>query len=355
MTAVLPLSRLAHTRLFSGRGGAGASSGRRAGDAEQAFHDLLWGTHPRRTGEDGRDRGHALLVGLLPFRQPRCWLRAGRLDHGNALAIDGGHQDGAGGGLRRTLPVKSVKVLRRIRQDLLQAAFGDGNAGQVGYGLDRIEERILHGGLDQAPLEFVGERAGGQSQRPIQGKDAGRAGAGVAHADEFDGSKDGGERAGAQPAMRVEQLAVCLFELQGGSHISVAAMLQMGLEEQALDLAAFVLLLGLDLVEGELEGAGGCQPGLKQSELNKRRAWYRQGKQVAVVMFLRYYYRKNNATLPVSKAVRPAERNAPWSATRSASWNSNGTSIRLEYFCKGTVLKRMMKCGKAAVRLRLRP
>jgi len=140
-------------------------------------------------------------------------LRAGRLDHGNALAIDGGHEDGAGGGLRRALPVKSVKVLRRIREDLLQASFGDGNAGQIGYGLDRIEERILHGGLDQAPLEFVRERARGQSQRPIQRKDAGHAGAGVAHADEFDGSKDGGERTGAQPAMGVEQFAVLLMEV----------------------------------------------------------------------------------------------------------------------------------------------
>src|SRR6202050_4194921 len=65
--------------------------GTRAGEAEQAFHDLLWSTHPRRTGEDRRDRGHALLVGLLTFRQPRRWLRAGRLDHGNTLAIDGGH------------------------------------------------------------------------------------------------------------------------------------------------------------------------------------------------------------------------------------------------------------------------
>jgi len=45
----------------------------------------------------------------------------------------------------------------------------------------------------------------------------------------------------------------------------------MGLEEKALDLTAFSLLLGLDLVERELEGAGGCQPGLQQRELNKRR------------------------------------------------------------------------------------
>ncbi len=140
-------------------------------------------------------------------------MRAGRLNHGNTLAIDGGHQDSAGGGLRRTLPVEGVKILRRIRQDLLQAAFGDGNAGQVGYGLNRIEERILHGGFDQTPLEFVGERTGRQSQRPVQRKDAGRAGAGVAHADEFDGSKHGGESAGAQPPMGVEQFAVLLPEV----------------------------------------------------------------------------------------------------------------------------------------------
>jgi hypothetical protein len=46
----------------------------------------------------------------------------------------------------------------------------------------------------------------------------------------------------------------------------------MGLEEKALDLAAFGLLLGLDLMERELEGAGGCQPRLQQRELNKRRS-----------------------------------------------------------------------------------
>ena len=72
--------------------------------------------------------------------------------------------------------------------------------------------------------------------------------------------------------MRVEHRAVCLFELQRRSYVSVPAMLRMGLEEKALDLAAFGLLLGLDLMERELEGAGGCQPGLQQGERNKRRA-----------------------------------------------------------------------------------
>src|SRR5208283_2823200 len=117
-----------------------------------------------------------------------------------------------------------------------------------------------------------GERPRGQGQRLIERKDARRAGSGVAHTDEFDGSKDGGKGSGAQTAVRVERRAICLFQLQSRSHISVPAMLQMGLEEKALDLAAFGLLLGLDLVERELESAGGCQPGLQQRELNKRRS-----------------------------------------------------------------------------------
>jgi hypothetical protein len=71
--------------------------------------------------------------------------------------------------------------------------------------------------------------------------------------------------------MRVVYLTVLLMELQGWPHISVAAVLQVGLEEQALDLAAFGLLLRLDLVERELEGTGGCQPRLKLRELDIRR------------------------------------------------------------------------------------
>jgi hypothetical protein len=72
--------------------------------------------------------------------------------------------------------------------------------------------------------------------------------------------------------VRVEHRAVGQLQLQGRTDISVAAMLQMGLEEQALDLAAFDLLLGFDLVERELEGAGGRQPGFQQGELNQCRS-----------------------------------------------------------------------------------
>jgi len=40
------------------------------------------------------------------------------------------------------------------------------------------------------------------------------------------------------------------------------------LKKQALHLAASDLLLALNLVEGELKGTAGGQPGLEKSELN---------------------------------------------------------------------------------------
>jgi len=83
-----------------------------------------------------------------------------------------------------------------------------------------------------------------------------------------DNSLRNGEGTGAQPTMRVAYLTDLLMELQGWPDISVASVLQVGLEEQALDLAAFGLLLRLDLVERELEGTGGSQPGLQLRELD---------------------------------------------------------------------------------------
>jgi hypothetical protein len=71
--------------------------------------------------------------------------------------------------------------------------------------------------------------------------------------------------------MGVEAVAVLLLEAQGAPDIPVAALLQVGLKQQTLDLTSFGVLLGLDLVEGELESAGGCQPGLKQGEFESGR------------------------------------------------------------------------------------
>jgi hypothetical protein len=68
--------------------------------------------------------------------------------------------------------------------------------------------------------------------------------------------------------MGVGQLTVLVVEDTARAHISVAALLQVGLEEEALRLAAFGLLLALDLVQRELQGADGGEPGLEQCELD---------------------------------------------------------------------------------------
>jgi len=65
-------------------------------------------------------------------------------------------------------------------------------------------------------------------------------------------TEDGFQAAGAEPAMGVQYLAGGLWDAQCRPHISVAAELEMSLQQQALHLAAFGLLLGFNLVEREL-------------------------------------------------------------------------------------------------------
>jgi hypothetical protein len=76
---------------------------------------------------------------------------------------------------------------------------------------------------------------------------------GITHADNLDRSEDGLEGAGAEPAMRVQHFVVPLLDTQSGTQVSVASTLQVRLQQQALHLAAFGLLLALDLVQGELQ------------------------------------------------------------------------------------------------------
>ena len=121
-----------------------------SGGGEEAVDDLLRGADPRRAGEDGSNRGHSFLIGLLAFSQACFGLCAFWFDHGDALTVDGRYQDGSGGGGYRGQAVESIKVFSRIRQDLFEAAFGDGNAGQLANRLDRFQKRILYGCLDQA-------------------------------------------------------------------------------------------------------------------------------------------------------------------------------------------------------------
>lgn len=67
--------------------------------------------------------------------------------------------------------------------------------------------------------------------------------------------------------MRVQHYAVVLVDGQSEPHVSVAAALKVSLKQQTLHLAAFGLLLALDLVQGELQGERGGEPSLEGNEL----------------------------------------------------------------------------------------
>src|ERR1035441_8897186 len=58
-----------------------------------------------------------------------------------------------------------------------------------------------------------------------------------------------------------------MLDTQSGSHVSVTAALQVRMKQQALHLAAFGLLLALDLVQGKLQCGRSRQPSLQGREL----------------------------------------------------------------------------------------
>jgi hypothetical protein len=82
----------------------------------------------------------------------------------------------------------------------------------------------------------------------------------------LDWTEDRFQAAGAEPPSSVQDLAARLWDTQRGSHISVAAELEMSLQQQALHLAPPDLLLRLNLIERELEGVARRQPSFQRSE-----------------------------------------------------------------------------------------
>jgi len=91
--------------------------------------------------------------------------------------------------------------------------------------------------------------------------DARGAGPGVAQPPEVDGSKDGFQSAWVQPSVGVQMgLPGAFVDAQGEAHRSWTSLLEVHLEEQALHFAPFLLLLALDLVQGELQGRRRSQP-----------------------------------------------------------------------------------------------
>ncbi len=88
----------------------------------------------------------------------------------------------------------------------------------------------------------------------------------VTDAVDVDGAKDGLQSPALETAMSVEEGGL-FCDTQGGADITVAALLDVSLEEQTLQVTSLELLLALDLMQGKLQGGWGRQPVLQGTEL----------------------------------------------------------------------------------------
>jgi hypothetical protein len=155
----------------------------------------------------------------------------------------------------------------------------------------------------------------------------------------LDGPEDGGDGSGAQVAVRIEHLTIWLLEFQGGSHISIAALLQVGLQEETLQFASFGLLLELDLVQRELESAGGSQPGLQARELNQRRCGLNRRRSCNAHRSYGNLTVRTMSGISVSKGgARPTQRNASLERHTQRFFDVRRDLEEIGVFCKGTVL-----------------
>jgi hypothetical protein len=131
-----------------------------------------------------------------------------RLDHGDALTIDGDNQNGGG-------------LLPRLGE---------------ARGVESI----------------VGERAAWQLHGFIEGMDAASPFSTITDAVDVDETKDCLQGPALETAVVVEERGGLFCDPQGRADITVAALLDVNLEEQTLQVTTLVLLLALDLMQWEL-------------------------------------------------------------------------------------------------------
>src|SRR5207249_5248936 len=82
----------------------------------------------------------------------------------------------------------------------------------------------------------------------------------VTDAVDVDGAKDGLQSPALETAMSVEEGGL-FCDTQGRADITVAALLNVSLEEQSLQVTSLELLLALDLMQGKLQGRRGQHQG----------------------------------------------------------------------------------------------
>jgi len=97
--------------------------------------------------------------------------------------------------------------------------------------------------------------------------DAANPASAVTDAVDVDGAKDCLQGPALETAVSLEEGGGLFCDTQGGADITVAALLDVSLEEQTLQVTPLELLLALDLMQGKLQGGWGRQPVLQGTEL----------------------------------------------------------------------------------------
>src|SRR5258708_40119105 len=81
------------------------------------------------------------------------------------------------------------------------------------------------------------------------------------------GAKDCLQGPAVETAVGVKESGGLFCDAQGRADITIAALLDVSLEKQSLQVTSLEFLLALDLMQGELQGGRGGQPGLQRREL----------------------------------------------------------------------------------------
>lgn len=136
----------------------------------------------------------------------------------------------------------------------------NGEAGGFQDASRGFAEWSLDSGIDQSFLEFVGEGSFWQLQRFVERMNAWFSLATVGHAVNVDLAEYGFESPPLQSAMSKQGDGVVLRNAEGGTNIAGTAKVHMGLQQKALDLAAFENLLLFDEMERRGLSSGRSEP-----------------------------------------------------------------------------------------------
>jgi len=164
------------------------------------------------------------------------------------------------------LSIEGIEVLRRFLENLFEAALGYCQAGHFEGSLGGFAEGTLDRSLDQALLQFIGKRAGGQLHGLIQRMNAGSAVVAVRHPVNVNRTEDGLQGSPLEAVACVETGGGPLGDAQNGAYVPGATMLNVGLQQHSQQFTAFKLLLLFDEMKGEFQSRSRGQPGFQRRE-----------------------------------------------------------------------------------------